>query len=659
MRWCGNMKNILKNISLIIIFILILSICTGASEYTEIIEGKVILVIGSYNYQNEWEQSVLKGFENIFGSKNSIKTEYLDSASKNTSVYYESFLNYLDAKYENQNIDYIFVMDDEALKIVKNDLFNNGRVLYKKPVFFVGINNIISLTEEEKQYMSGVMNIETCLDCISLIEKIHKDKKVIEVFCDDSIYSQSIIANISAAYPQGSNEINVNINKFNSFEHLQNIMKTNDFSDSVLLLCSTYINETTNSEVPSSEVIKMIKNSTKAPIYTTLYNYIEGGAVGGVVNDGEKLGKIGALLLNSVVKGELVSEPYILTPSYNAINTSLFNFRAIREYNINPFKLPEGANFINKKPYDLLLPESLVYIIIAVGAGIIFMIFYLIMRTAYQKKKLREVTNEAMQAIERENIKTDSMILMSHEFRTPLNIIINSTKLLITKCGNDEYDKEYYMKRLNSIIKNSNRLNRAVNNLIDVAKLELGIMSTDFKMYNIIKVVEDITDTIIDFASTNNIEVVFDTEEEEVYTAIDKIGIERIMLNLLSNAIKSIKERGKIFVNCRNDSKNVYIYIQDNGIGMSDDIKKHIFEKFFQGSEYTLNRRHEGNGLGLYIVSGLVKLHNGFISVESEEGKETTIEIIIPITTVEDRGEEENLSESLDYMAQIELSDID
>lgn len=659
MRWCVNVKNILKSISLIIIFILSIFICTGASGYTEIIEGKVILVIGSYNYQNEWEQSVLKGFKNILGSKNIIKTEYLDSVSKNTSTYHESFLNYLDVKYENQNIDYVLVMDDEALKIVKDHLFNDGRVLYKKPVFFVGINNIVNITEDEKQYMSGVMNIETCLDCISLIEKIHKDKKTIEVFCDDSIYSQSIIANILAVYPQGNNEINVNINKFNNFEYLQNIMNTNDFSDSVLLLCSTYINETTKSAVSSSEVIKMIKNSTKAPIYTTLYNYIEGGAVGGVVNDGEKLGRIGALLLNSVVKGDSRIEPYILTPSYNAINTSLFNFRAIREYNINPFELPEGASFINKKSYDLLLPESLVYIIIAAVAGIIFIIIYLIMRTAYQKKKLREVTNEAMQAIERENIKTDSIIVMSHELRTPLNIIINSTKLLIMKCGNDEYDKEYYMKRLNSIIKNSNRLNRAVNNSIDVAKLELGVMSTDFKMYNIIKVVEDITETIIDFASANHIEVIFDTEEEEVYTAIDKISIERIMLNLLSNAIKSIKESGKIFVNCRNDSENVYIYIKDNGMGMSEKIKKHIFEKFFQGPDYTLSRGYEGNGLGLYIVSGLVKLHNGFISVESEEGKGTTFEIIIPVATVDDRGEEENSGERLDYMAKVELSDID
>ncbi len=183
-------------------------------------------------------------------------------------------------------------------------------------------------------------------------------------------------------------------------------------------------------------------------------------------------------------------------------------------------------------------------------------------------------------------------------------------------------------------------------------------MSIDFKMYNIVKVVEDITETIIDFAASNNIEVIFDTENEEIYTAIDKTSIERIMLNLLSNSIKSINNSGRIVVHCKNDNDNVYIFVKDTGSGMSNDVKKHIFDKFFQGSDYTLNRKNEGNGLGLFIVNALVKMHNGKIFVESEEGKGSTFKVVIPIIIVDNDGNESTISEELRYMANIELSDI-
>lgn len=655
-----NLK--VKNIRLIVflIFFTLISNYTKVSAYVPTVEGKNILVIGSYSFQNEWEESVLSGFESILGDKNNLKSEYLDSYSKNTFSYHESFLNYLDAKYENENIDYIFTMDDEALKVIRDHMFEKHRVFYKKPVFFVGVNSIISLNDEEKKYLSGVVNIETCLECVDLIEKMHGDMKKLYVLCDNSLYSQSIMTNISAAYPKNNDKLKTEVIKTNKIEYMKKELAEKDFKDSVILICGGYINETTNSKVSSSEVIESIKSITDTPIYTTLYNYVESGAVGGVVNDGEKTGRLGAILLNSVVNGDSVEQfPYIMTPSYNSINTSLFNYKAIREYDINPLNIPEGSSFINKRPYNLLLPKWSVFLICISFSIVVFLIIYLAVIAFYHKRKIKEANLEAMAAIEREKIKTDYIILMSHEFRTPLNIIINSTKFLKRECNNNNYDKEYFITRLNHIIKNSNRLNKAVNNSIDVAKIEAGIMSVDFKMYNIVKVVEDITETIIDFAASNNIEVIFDTENEEIYTAIDKTSIERIMLNLLSNSIKSINNSGRIVVDCKNDDDNVYIFVKDTGSGMSNDVKKHIFDKFFQGCDYTLNRKNEGNGLGLFIVNALVKMHNGNIFVESEEGKGSTFKVVIPITIVDNVGNESTISEELRYMANIELSDIE
>ena len=146
--------------------------------------------------------------------------------------------------------------------------------------------------------------------------------------------------------------------------------------------------------------------------------------------------------------------------------------------------------------------------------------------------------------MEREKIKTDFIVTISHELRTPLNIIINATNLLMIKLEKEELNKFFFSEKLNYIMKNANRLRRYINNLIDVSKLEMGYMDANFTNENIVEVIEDITLTIVDLAKTYNLNVIFDTEEEEIITAIDKGKIERIILNLLSNAIKFTNDGG-------------------------------------------------------------------------------------------------------------------
>ena len=132
------------------------------------------------------------------------------------------------------------------------------------------------------------------------------------------------------------------------------------------------------------------------------------------------------------------------------------------------------------------------------------------------------------------------------------------------------------------------------------------------------------------------------------------------MLNLLSNSIKFTNDGGKIMVFVKREVDNVIIEICDDGVGMSEEIKKHLFEKFKRADlNDGFNRKNEGSGLGLFIVKGLVDLHNGEIAVKSKSNEGTKFIISLPIRIVEDR-ENENLIEysSLEYMFEMELSDI-
>ena len=229
------------------------------------------------------------------------------------------------------------------------------------------------------------------------------------------------------------------------------------------------------------------------------------------------------------------------------------------------------------------------------------------------------------------------------------------------KLEKEELNKFFFSEKLNYIMKNANRLRRYINNLIDVSKLEMGYMDANFTNENIVEVIEDITLTIVDLAKTYNLNVIFDTEEEEIITAIDKGKIERIILNLLSNAIKFTNDGGNIMVLVKRETNNVVIEISDDGIGMEEEIKEHVFEKFKRADfNHGLNRENEGSGLGLFIVKGLIDLHNGKIDIKSKLNEGTTFIIKLPIRIVED-GEKENLIgySSLEYMFKMELSDID
>ena len=273
---------------------------------------------------------------------------------------------------------------------------------------------------------------------------------------------------------------------------------------------------------------------------------------------------------------------------------------------------------------------------------------------------LRNHKKDIKESVEREKIKTDFIFTISHELRTPLNIITNSSKLIKSKINKNEYEKELFLEQINLIEKNSNRLLRLANNLIDVSKIESGFLDVSFKNQNIVEIVEDTVMSAIDVSKSYGIELIFDTEEEEIITAIDINQIEKIILNLISNSIKFTDYGGHIYVSIEKDEEYILIKVKDDGIGMSDELINHMFEKFRKAKLYpSLERATEGSGLGLYIVKGLVEKHNGTIDIKSEINKGTTVIIKLPQSFVDKENSNQNLMNiPLEYTSKIELSDI-
>ena len=170
-----------------------------------------------------------------------------------------------------------------------------------------------------------------------------------------------------------------------------------------------------------------------------------------------------------------------------------------------------------------------------------------------------------------------------------------------------------------------------MNNLIDINKIDSGHYKLSFSNNNIVGIIEDITMSVIPYVENKNINLIFDTDSEEIITSCDPESIERIILNLLSNAIKyTPSDIGEIIVGIKRNEDKIFISVKDNGSGISQEKIDVIFNRFEQGND-TLTRNKEGSGIGLSLVKSIVELHDGSIRVESNIGKGSEFIIELPI----------------------------
>lgn len=227
-------------------------------------------------------------------------------------------------------------------------------------------------------------------------------------------------------------------------------------------------------------------------------------------------------------------------------------------------------------------------------------------------------------------LKSDFFANLSHELKTPLNIFYSIIQVLDLDLEKDENDFKQAYKKYNKGLKvNFYRMFKMITNLIDLTKFDSNFEKVKFNNYDIVKLCEDISLSVITYAEQKNIEIVFDTEKEEEIIRCNGEYMERIMLNILSNAIKFTPRGGEIFINLFFDNEFVHIKIKDSGIGVPKEKIDSIFEKFVRVDK-SCNRENEGSGIGLSIVKSLVELLEGEISLKSEENKGSEFTISLP-----------------------------
>ena len=270
-------------------------------------------------------------------------------------------------------------------------------------------------------------------------------------------------------------------------------------------------------------------------------------------------------------------------------------------------------------------------------------------------KEIEILKNKFEEIKQYDKVRSEFFANLSHELRTPINIIYSCIQLLNNSKKFESGFASLYDKYEKTLKQNCFRMLRLVNNLIDITKIDSGFIKMDFINYDIIKLTEDITMSVIPYVESKNIDIIFDTDCEELEIKCDPDKIERIILNLLSNAIKFTEPGGRIEVSIFTDETWVDIRVKDTGIGIPSHMKEFIFERFIQNDK-SLNRNKEGSGIGLSLVKSLVELHEGkvFLSESNESGSEFSI--LLPNVKLENDIEENG---SLDYKTEVEKISIE
>ncbi|MCC8411270.1 response regulator [Mucilaginibacter sp. UR6-1] len=279
------------------------------------------------------------------------------------------------------------------------------------------------------------------------------------------------------------------------------------------------------------------------------------------------------------------------------------------------------------------------YLILALA--ILFYIRYRGIKKLKAQFALEQERKEVARQRELDSMKIKFLTNVSHEFKTPISLIMAPVDKLLKDPALSEQGKD-----LGIIKKNAYRLLNLVNQLLDLRKLETRELKLNLKEGNIIAFIKGISYSFTDIAEQSNIQFAFDTDTVKLDTIFDHDKVERVLLNLLSNAFKFTPAGGNVsvFISSKMHAENtgyctLKISVIDTGIGIPADKVDKIFERFFQ-NDAPASMINQGNGIGLSIAKEFVKMHNGVINVEhvANGGSCFTVELPLPVKEAQVAG---------------------
>ncbi|MFT3827263.1 MAG: two-component regulator propeller domain-containing protein [Chitinophagaceae bacterium] len=271
----------------------------------------------------------------------------------------------------------------------------------------------------------------------------------------------------------------------------------------------------------------------------------------------------------------------------------------------------------------------LLYVIAA--AGILWFARRMVLQRARMRFEIEQQRQEAQRMHELDMMKIKFFTNVSHEFRTPLSLILTPLDKIIRNAAQPEQKKQFQL-----IHRNARRLLHLVNQLLDFRKMEVQELRLNAAQGDIVRFIKEISASFTDIAEKKHIRFRFHAEVESMLTMFDHDKLERILFNLLSNAFKFTQPGGEVAVTVSQTGewqRILVIKVTDTGIGIPQEKQEKIFERFFQ-HEIPGSMVNQGSGIGLAITKEFVKMHEGSITVQSEVEKGSCFTVMLPVKKI-------------------------
>ncbi len=265
-----------------------------------------------------------------------------------------------------------------------------------------------------------------------------------------------------------------------------------------------------------------------------------------------------------------------------------------------------------------------------------------------EKEKIASLAAVRLQEIDA--LKTRLYTNITHEFRTPLTVILGMTQQIKDKPA------AYLQEGLNMITRSGQNLLNLVNQMLDLSKLESGHLSLHYQQGDVVNFMKYIVESLHSLAESKGLQIHFISDLEQLTMDYDETHLQQVVSNLLSNAVKFTPKGGNIYVSLSIQSQTFSFKVKDTGVGIAEADLPLIFDRFYQVDD-TATRHGEGTGIGLSLTRELVKLMNGTISVKSQQGKGTEFQVVLPIHHVADKKAKNEQLSILTPIIDISIAD--
>jgi signal transduction histidine kinase/ligand-binding sensor domain-containing protein/CheY-like chemotaxis protein/AraC-like DNA-binding protein len=336
-----------------------------------------------------------------------------------------------------------------------------------------------------------------------------------------------------------------------------------------------------------------------------------------------------AYMLESFNKNWVMTDGKTRRATYTNIDPGEYRFRVKASNNDGIWNEQGVAINIIVLPPFWKTPLAYFLYVLLLAVALYFARFFII-RRAKARFALAQERREALRMHELDMMKIKFLTNVSHEFRTPLSLILTPVDKLIKSTDDPQNRKQFHL-----IERNAKRLLNLVNQLLDFRKMEVNELKLNKTQGDIAKFIRETSYSFTDLAEKKNIDFTYRSGVDHLVTLFDQDKIERILFNLLSNAFKFTPEKGKVSVElhiAEEEGEHVLleIIVQDTGIGILPEMQQRIFETFFQ-SQLPGNMLNQGSGIGLAITREFVEMHEGSIKVESGVNEGSCFTVLLPV----------------------------